>query len=464
MGPIPWALATADGHMVKSSKAQLMHTLEREASNCEEPSLGSSVQIVDGNALLQSIVGLPENFGQLAEQVFRLLPKAGSVHFVTDSYKPASIKQMERDRRGNTAAFNIGGPLTKLPNDFKAFMLNADNKQQLIRLLLCEWKSPNYARRLHGRNVYFVCETECVCLTSDDGVTTTATDIVSLQSDQEEADTRIILHCLFVTATAPTDSTIIVLSPDTDVMVLLLAYAHKVQLPLLFDTGTGNKRRLVDIQSIAASIGPEVCSGLPALHAVTGCDYTSAFVRRGKTKPQQLLQHNDDFIQLFSQLGIQPELSPDNFAGIERFVCSMYSRQVYSDINKLRFELFQSRYEMKADFNTMSVGDGIDVSLLPPCRSSLLMHARRANYVTYLWRNSHVPFANIPPPDGFGWETTPDGLINIVWNDGDIMPQKLVDILESESNNNAQHCDAEIEEDSEIDNILDVMFEVDEDD
>ena len=138
--------------------------------------------------------------------------------------------------------------------------------------------------------------TLCVShLTSDDGETTTATDIVSLQSDQEEADTRIILHCLFVTATAPADSTIIVRSPDTDVMVLLLSYAHKIQLPLLFDTGTGNKRRLVDIQSIAASIGPEVCSGLPALHAVTGRDYTSAFVRRGKTKPLQLLQHNNDF-------------------------------------------------------------------------------------------------------------------------------------------------------------------------
>jgi len=380
------------------------------------------------------------------------------VHFVTDSYKPASIKQLQRDRRGKTAAFDIGGPLTKLPNDFKSFIRSTNNKQQLIRLLLCEWQSHNYARHLHGRTVYFLCETECVCLTSDDGVTTTATDIVSLQSDQEEADTRIILHCLFVAEAAPADSSIVVRSPDTDVMVLLLSHANKIQLPLLFDTGTGNKRSLVDIQSVAASIGPQMSSGLPALHAFTGCDYTSAFVHRGKTKPLQLLQHSNDFIRLFSQFGNQPERNLDIFTGTERFVCSMYSRQEYSDVNKLRFDL-QSRYEMKADFTSLAVGNGIDVSLLPPCRSSLLMHARRAT----LWRNYHVPFPNIPPPDGFRWETTEDGFIKIVWNDGDIMPQKLVDILESESSDDAQHCDAEIEEDSEVENILDIIFEVDED-
>ena len=68
-----------------------------------------------------------------------------------------------------------------------------------------------------------------------------------------------------------------------------------------------------------------------------------------------------------------------------------------------------------------------------------------------------------PPPDGFGWHTTPDGVIDISWNDGDIMPPKLVDILESDINDDAQHYDAEVEEDSEVDNILDVIFE-DEDD
>jgi len=37
-----------------------------------------------------------------------------------------------------------------------------------------------------------------------------------------------------------------------------------------------------------------------------------------------------------------------------------------------------------------------------------------------------------------------------MYNDGVIMPQKLVDILESDISDDAPHCDAEIEEDSEV--------------
>jgi len=118
-----------------------------------------------------------------------------------------------------------------------------------------------------------------------------------LHSDQEEADTRIILHALIVVAaTAPAGRTVVVRSPDTDVMILLLSYANIIQLLLLFDTGSGNKRRLIDIQSIASCLATEMCSSLPAIHAFTRCDYTSAFVRRGKDKPQQWLQHNTEFM------------------------------------------------------------------------------------------------------------------------------------------------------------------------
>ena len=126
MGPIPWSLATADGHMVKSSKAQLMHQREKDGKPLpsEASNVSSSVHIIDGNALLQACIHRPDNFGQLAHQVFMCLPKSETVHFVTDSYKQARIKQLERERRGETGIYSIGVPLTKLPHDFKSFMLN----------------------------------------------------------------------------------------------------------------------------------------------------------------------------------------------------------------------------------------------------------------------------------------------------------------------------------------------------
>jgi hypothetical protein len=101
--------------------------------------------------------------------------------------------------------------------------------------------------RLQRRKVYFVCECKCICLTSPDGQETSAVEIQELQSSQEEADTRMILHCLHVAEDSPRDSKIIVRSPDTDVFVLLLNFAQRIEQTVLFDTGTGNKRRLINV-------------------------------------------------------------------------------------------------------------------------------------------------------------------------------------------------------------------------
>ena len=59
---------------------------------------------------------------------------------------------------------------------------------------------------------------------------------------------------------------------------------------MLFETGTGDKRRLVNVQAVAKDLGDEINLALVALHAFTGFDTISAFVRRGKVKPLTLLK------------------------------------------------------------------------------------------------------------------------------------------------------------------------------
>ena len=76
------------------------------------------------------------------------------------------------------------------------------------------------------------------------------------------------------------------ISPDTDVFILiLLRFVRHINQTVLFETGTGDKRRLVNVQAVAKDLGDEVNLALVALHAFTGFDTTSAFVRRGKVKP-----------------------------------------------------------------------------------------------------------------------------------------------------------------------------------
>ena len=67
LSPIPWSLATADGTLAKTQKAQLMHILESECQQ-EVPIIDfeKSVFVIDGNALIRAITNLPKTFGELS--------------------------------------------------------------------------------------------------------------------------------------------------------------------------------------------------------------------------------------------------------------------------------------------------------------------------------------------------------------------------------------------------------------
>jgi len=102
LGPIPWAFATADGALVKKTKAQIMHCIESLTEEDLTALPESSVHVIDGNALFQGMVRLPETFDGFALFVFNSLPASETVHFVTDTYLENSVKQLERNRRGSS--------------------------------------------------------------------------------------------------------------------------------------------------------------------------------------------------------------------------------------------------------------------------------------------------------------------------------------------------------------------------
>ena len=116
-------------------------------------------------------------------------------------------------------------------------------------------------------------------------------DCSCLASTQEEADTRIILHALYSDKLYQENNVqgrIVVKSPDTDVLVLLVHYFPKMKNPseLWFQTGlitsTKDYRRYIPIHELCKSLSSVVCAILPADYALTGCDTTSSFFGIGK--------------------------------------------------------------------------------------------------------------------------------------------------------------------------------------
>ena len=100
---------------------------------------------------------------------------------------------------------------------------------------------------------------------------------------------------------------------------------------------------------------------------------------------------------------------------LEEFVCSL-ERKNKKDINQLRYEIIQTMYEKKGKIQ--------DLSLLPPCRSSLQLHCKRSNYVAKMWQSSLS--CNIDPDNIQNHDWSENG--DIIWID-EAFPENIQSIL-----------------------------------
>lgn len=440
LGPVPWALATPDGMPIKTNKAVLMQKLEDESALQIPAKERDHVHIIDGNALFHTLTNLPETFGELAYNIFCALPKVAKVHFLTDNYKEHSIKSLERMRRGESQVFIVRGSSTKLPREWRSFLRNDDNKKHFIQFLLNEWQQDAYAKLLLNREVIFACDNQCFVLSTADGETTDVRLLQDLSSSHEEADTLLILHSIYADqAMDSTNTDIIIRSPDTDVFLLLIAFCQKYTHPLYFDTGMGNKRKMIHIQTLCQKIEQDVQDSILGLHAFTGCDVNSAFVQKGKSKPLNILIKNPEFASVFKELGSSTTVSDELLAKLEKFVCQLYGKPSYSSTNKLRHDLVRQKYIVKGQ-GVLSSIQGFDISLLPPCRAALKFHSLRANYQTLIWKQADIAEPDLPDPEDHGWKKDANGVLGIHWC-SDFVPQQLADILSKSQTTRQQESD-----------------------
>ena len=100
-------------------------------------------------------------------------------------------------------------------------------------------------------------------------------DIPELKSNQEETDSRVVLYCNY--AAQKGYQHVGVRSPDSDIFWILLYHARKTATTILFDTGHGSTKRLINITALSQHYSEGMCDGMLGLHAFTGCDSVRCF-------------------------------------------------------------------------------------------------------------------------------------------------------------------------------------------
>jgi hypothetical protein len=121
---------------------------------------------------------------------------------------------------------------------------------------------------------------------------------VDLVSTQEEADTRMLLHASHADAVfeeAGQQGRILITSAVTDVLVLAIHYFSQLAhtTALWIETGVVTRvndlRRYIHVHAICSAMAVAFCQILPAVHALTGYDSTSAMFGLGNGLSLRLL-------------------------------------------------------------------------------------------------------------------------------------------------------------------------------
>ena len=257
-----------------SAKSDFLKCLEDLAEPCyEHPSV--DMMVIDGAAFVN--INQPKSsktFGEycdveIKKKVEILANKVQRLDLVFDTYIPNSIKSETRESRGYGIRISVRKE-TPVHKKFQEFMRQDDNKTELFKMLA------NTVRDINSPAI--------IVATNENGIVTNSSlsNFTNLQPcNQEEADTRLLLHTF--DGASKGYKKVLIVTVDTDVVVIALYHFFSLNIDELWvEMGVGQYRRWLPIHTYANLLKEEICRALPFWFAVTGCDTVSMFAGRGK--------------------------------------------------------------------------------------------------------------------------------------------------------------------------------------
>lgn len=429
--PVPLSLCHIDGSLNKTVKSVLVTELEKQIEDMEQPPPIVDFAIVDGFFFLNTFKEMPRSFGDVSKKILHCLVRneASRVAIVFDRYFTPSIKDYEHTLRGTVddRNFHISGPQQIRTTDFAKDLKNIKFKEALVKFLIDHWADQEMAAIIGNKTVYLNHDLCYVYSVIDKTVRRTIDNELSCP-DHEEADTKTVFLACQV---KEEDSTITIRTSDTDIVVIMLANMEhlKASVKIWMDLGVGNARRYVDICALSVKLGPLISRALPALHALTGCDFNPAFYRRGKKKPLRILMDFQIFQKEFANLGSEDYDIDKSFDIIQSFICHLYGFKKLADVNKARIETFYKTYKVTDTSQPFSLNvRNYDACCLPPCKSELLQHLLRSKYIACLWRNAHNKNGINMTPTDYGW-TEHEGKLEMTSFVGNQLPEAYEDVV-----------------------------------
>ena len=228
-----------------------------------------------------------KTFGQLSTDLLEKILTTGSkvarIDVVFDVYCDLSIKNVERKRRSKDQLLFKSIIATSRIKQWGSFLSCNKNKNSLVEFFVSQWKNAESRLKIGQKTIYVTSRSDVYKIND-----TVVERVLQLQSNHEEADTRMLLHAKHASFTYPK---VLISSPDTDVFIIFFSVHTRIAANLYFLTGVKRSRRIIDVSKVAdyifdtlkrCDVSKEVLmESLIGFHSFTGCDTISVFTGRG---------------------------------------------------------------------------------------------------------------------------------------------------------------------------------------
>lgn len=320
----------------------------------------------------------------------KMTPNTTRVDAVWDTYHDGSLKSQTREKRGDTSGRRTRvSAKTPIPEGsaWVKFLSNSNNKQDLFNFL-----SEKLDELTTGASYQLF-------TTKDNQVLSNRTSDISTMSpsQQEEADTRMMLHLQHAAEQGHAKAYLITV--DTDVVVLAIYHFKRLNMSELWiGFGSGKTFKEIPIHHICQQLGPARSEALLFFHAFTGCDVTSSMFGIGKKTAWNAWAAYPEVTDTFIDITNTPNsftLESQHMSHLERFTVLMYSKNCGADsVNDARKLMFTQGLK--------------SLESIPPSQHALFQHTKRALLTTaFIWKMSLSKSPDIPDYSKWGWE----------WND-----------------------------------------------
>ena len=278
-------------------------------------------------------------------------------------------------------------------------MVRISSRDSTNEVELFKYISGEVMQRFHsGGDVY---------ITVSNGTTVghvgTGEDMTTL-CNQEEADTRIILHIIHALNCGL--SSILIKTPDSDVIVILIHHLQHVDTistgcNITVNYGIGKTQRVINIRERACALGVQRSATLPLFVTLTGCDSTSAMNGRSKRMCLSAWKKcsprvTECMMELLDST-FQPLQMGAKFDALEELFIQIYCGGQASSINQVRKTIFCQRNK--------------NIEMITPSQNTLFQHSQRAMFQESVWTTAHDSAMIEPDPCLRGWNREHDHLI-----------------------------------------------------